>query len=213
MASRPRILIADDHILIAELCERLLEDQFDVVGIVGNGVAVVQAAIELKPDIIVLDLAMPVLNGLDAGEQVKKAQPAIKLVYLTVNRDPEVAAEAFRRGASAYLLKTCTASELASAVWEVLRGKTYLSQELPHHTVNYFRRRGKEMVEEDARLTERQREIVRLIAEGKEMKEVATILHVKPRTVAFHKYEIMKKLGVKNDAELVRYAMKRRLIV
>ena len=124
MSNRSRILIADDHTLVAELCKRLLETEFDVVGAVSNGRALVRAAAELKPDVVVLDVAMPILNGLDAGRQLKEMLPAIKLVYLTMNPDPEVAAEAFARGAHGYLLKTCAAAEMVQAVREVLRGKT-----------------------------------------------------------------------------------------
>src|ERR1700691_956985 len=130
MTNRPRILIADDHNLVAELCKKLLETEFDVVGTVSNGRALVRAAGELKPDVIVVDVAMPILNGLDAGRQVKEVLPAVKLVFLTMNPDVEVAAEAFRRGASGYLLKTCAAAELVVAVREVLRGKTYMSPAL-----------------------------------------------------------------------------------
>jgi DNA-binding NarL/FixJ family response regulator len=209
-ANRSRILIGDDHILIAELCKGLLEPHFDVVGIVGDGAAVVRAARELTPDLIVIDIAMPVLNGLNAGEQVKQSYPAIKLIYLTVDTDPDVAAEAFRRGASAYLLKTCAPSELVLAIREVLGGKTYLSEGLPRDAVNYLRRRGQRMVEENARLTKRQRQVLQLLVEGKQMKEIGTALDIKTRTVAFHKYEIMKKLGLKTDADLVRYALRNR---
>jgi DNA-binding NarL/FixJ family response regulator len=210
--SRPRVLIADDHTFIAELCRSLLEPQFDVVGIVGDGRSMVRTAAEVKPDVIVVDVVMPILNGLDAGEQVKKILPAVKLIYLAANSDPELVAESFRRGASAYLVKTCTISELVLSVWEVLRGKTYLSKSLPSDKVNYHRRLGEVMPEEDARLTVRQREVLKLLAEGKEMKEVADVLGMKTRTVAFHKYRIMERLGATTDAELVRYAVARRIV-
>ena len=212
MRSRPRILIADDHILIAELCQKLLENQFDVLGIAKNGRAAIRAAEELRPDLIVLDIAMPVLNGLDAGEQIKKAHPAIRFIYLTVNTDPDVTAEAFRRGASAYLLKTCAASELVLAVWEVLRGRTYLSQGLPRHAINYLRRQGEEMPIKGEKLTQRQREVLQLLAEGKVMKEVGSVLDMKARTVAFHKYRIMERLGATTNADLVRYAVKKHMV-
>jgi DNA-binding NarL/FixJ family response regulator len=151
------------------------------------------------------------LEGLDAGQQIKAALPAVKLIYLSMNADPEVAAESFRRGASAYLVKTCATSELVLAVWEALRGKTYLSESLPRHEVNYLRRRGEEM-EDDPELTPRQREVLQLLAEGKLMKEIAEILNLQPRTVAFHKYRIMESLGVKTNADLVRYAVSRNMI-
>src|SRR5580658_7612288 len=130
MINRSRILIADDHTLVAELCKRLLDTEFDVVGVVSDGRALVYAAGELRPDVVVLDIAMPILNGLDAGRQVKEMLPALKLVYLTMNPDADVAAEAFRRGASGYLLKTCAASDIVLAVRDVLRGKSYTSRAL-----------------------------------------------------------------------------------
>src|SRR5580658_10791960 len=140
MTNRPRILIADDHNLVAELCKKLLEAEFDVIGTASNGRDLVRSARELRPDVIVVDVAMPVLNGLDAGRQVKEMLPAVKLVYLTMNQDVELAAEAFRRGAHAYLLKTCAAAEMVLAVREVLRGKSYMASALPRDTVNFLRK-------------------------------------------------------------------------
>ena len=210
--NRPRILIADDHTLVAELCKKLLEPEFEVVGTVNNGRALVKAALELKPDVIVLDITMPILNGLDAGQQVKEALPAMKLVYLTMNPDPEIAAQALRRGGSGYLLKTCASSEMLIAVREVLRGKTYLSRTLPKESIGYLRRRDKEPVDREERLTERQREVLQLLAEGKVMKEVGTILNMTTRTVAFHKYRIMEALGARSSAELVRYAVRNHMV-
>jgi DNA-binding NarL/FixJ family response regulator len=212
MTSRSRILIADDHNLVAELCKRLLETEFDVVGVVNDGRALVRAASELKPDVIVLDIAMPILNGLDAGRQVKEILPAMKLVYLTMNPDVDVAAEAFRCGASGYLLKTCASAEMVVAVRQVLRGKSYISKALSRDTVDFLRRRDKQLVNQDDRLTERQREVLQLLAEGKVMKEVGGILHMTPRTVAYHKYRMMEVLGAKSYAELVRYAIREHIV-
>jgi DNA-binding NarL/FixJ family response regulator len=208
MTNRSRVLIADDHNLVAELCKRLLEVEFDVVGIVSDGRALVRAAGELRPDVVVVDIAMPVLNGLDAGRQVKEVLPAVKLIYLTMNPDVEVAAEAFRRGASGYLLKTCAASEMVLAVREVLRGKSYMAAALPRDRVNFLRKQDKKMVYEDERLTQRQREVLQLLAEGKVMKEVSSILNMSTRTVAYHKYRMMEVLGAKSGAELVKYAVR-----
>jgi DNA-binding NarL/FixJ family response regulator len=160
----------------------------------------------------VLDIAMPILNGLDAGRQVKEILPAVKLVYLTMNPDTDVAAEAFRRGASGYLLKTCAAAEMGIAVREVLRGKTYISSVLSRDTINFLRRQDKELVNEDERLTERQREVLQLLAEGKVMKEVGDILHMTARTVAYHKYRMMEVLGARSNAELVKYAVRNHLV-
>lgn len=209
--SRSRILIADDHTLVADLCKKLLEAEFDVVGTVGDGRALLQSAVDLKPDVIVVDVAMPILNGLDAGQQVKQMVPAVKLVYLTMNPDPEVAAEAFRRGASGYLLKTCAADQMVIAVRKVLRGMSYLSPQLSKETVSYLRKQSM-LQEEQERLTERQREVLQLLAEGKVMKEVAGVLNLTTRTVAFHKYRIMEVLGARSTAELVRYAVRNHMI-
>jgi DNA-binding NarL/FixJ family response regulator len=210
--NRPRILIADDHNLVAELCKTLLETEFNVVGTVSNGRALVRAAAELKPDVIVVDVAMPVLNGLDAGRQVKEALPAVKVIYLTMNPDVDLAAEAFRRGANGYLLKTCAAAELVLGVREVLRGKSYMSPALPRDTINFLRNQHKTMVNEDERLTQRQREVLQLLAEGKVMKEVSDILHMSTRTVAYHKYRMMEVLGARSNAELVKYAIKYHIV-
>ena len=211
-AGRSRILIADDHTLVADLCRNLLEREFDIVGTVSDGRAMLRAATQLKPDVILVDIAMPVLNGLDAGQQVKELLPTVKLIFLTMNTDIELAAEAFRRGASGYLLKTCAAKEMLTAVREVLHGRSYMSQTLCKDEVNYLRRKEKKLVEEDERLTERQREVLQLLAEGKVMKEIGGILNMTPRTVAFHKYRMMEALGAKSNAELVRYAVRHHIV-
>jgi DNA-binding NarL/FixJ family response regulator len=171
-----------------------------------------KAAAELKPDVAIVDIAMPLLNGLEAGGQVKKIHSAIKVIYLTMNSDPEIAAEAFRRGGSGYLLKTSPSAELLVAVREVLRGTSYISKALPEDVIDYLRKQDREMVKEDARLTERQREVLRLLVEGKSMREVAQILNLAPRTVAFHKYRIMEVLDIRSDAELVKYAIRNNII-
>lgn len=210
--SRPKIVIADDHTLVAEACKKLLEAEFDVVATVSNGRALVEVAATLKPQVVIVDVGMPLLNGLDAGQQIKEISRWIKLVYLTMSEDADLAAEAFRRGASAYLLKTCAASELTVAVREVLKGKTYLSPAIAKDTIDFLLRSDKEMVEEGQRLTGRQREVLQLLAEGKSMKEVASVLNLTTRTVAFHKYRIMEVLNAKNSAELVQYAVRNHVI-
>jgi len=207
-----RVLIADDHNLVAELCKSLLEPEFQVVGTVSNGHDLLHAALKLKPDVIVLDIAMPVLNGLDAGRQVKQELHSVKLVYLTMNTDPELALAAFDRGASGYLLKTCAASEMVLAVREVLRGKTYLSPTLKQKVECLRWEHRKTVKEEDDRLTPRQREVLQLLAEGKVMKEIGDILHMTTRTVAFHKYRMMEVLDAKSNAELVRYAVRNHIV-
>lgn len=208
---RSRILIADDHTLIADLCKGLLQAEFEIVGTVSDGRGMVRVATQLKPDVIIVDIAMPLLNGLDAGIQVKAALPAVKLIYLTMNNDPELVLEAFNRGAAGYLLKTCAVSDLVTAVRDVLRGQTYLSPSLKKE-VTRLRWEQKKVVKEEERLTERQREVLQLLAEGKVMKEVADILHMTTRTVGWHKYRIMEVLGTKNNADLVKYAMRNHLI-
>ena len=208
---RPRILLADDHTLVAEACKKLLEPEFEVVGVVGDGRALLRANAELKPDLIVIDIGMPQLNGLDAGQQIMESTPDVRLVYLTMNTDCEIAAEAFRRGASAYLLKTSAATELVTAVKESLRGGTYISPVIAKTTVGRFL----EQHLPDAaniKLTTRQREVLQLLAEGHLMKQVAGVLNVSTRTVAFHKYRIMSLLGLKSNAELVQYAIRNSII-
>jgi DNA-binding NarL/FixJ family response regulator len=212
MTNRSRILIADDHTLVAELCKRLLEIEFDVVGVVSDGRALVRAAGDLKPDVIVVDVAMPILNGLDAGQQVKEMLPTVKLVYLTMNTDDDVAAEAFARGASGYLLKTCAAAEMVQAVRDVLRGKSYISRGLSRDAIDCLRWQHKDLVNEEERLTDRQREVLQLLAEGKVMKEVGGILNMATRTVAYHKYRMMEVLGAKSTAELVKYAVRNHMV-
>ena len=206
--NRPRVLIADDHTLVAELCKKMLEPEFQVVGTADNGRTLIQMAEELRPDLIVVDIAMPILNGLDAGKQIKKMLPSVKLLYLTMSLDSQLAADAFRCGASAYLLKTCAASELVVAVREVMRGMRYLSPSIAEETRNRLRFQSPKITSEDDRLTRRQREVLQLLAEGKAMKEVGDILNLTTRTVAFHKYRIMETIGAKNNADLVKYAIR-----
>jgi DNA-binding NarL/FixJ family response regulator len=212
MPIRSRILIADDHNMVTELFEQLLSDDFDVVGIVGDGLTLVRTAVELKPDLIVIDVAMPVLNGLDAGGQIKKTLSTVKLVFLTMNPDPEVAAEAFARGASGYLLKTCAAAEIVLAVRAALRGRAYVSKDLSPDIIEAILWERRERANDRERLTDRQREVLQLVAEGKMMKEIGSILHMSPRTVASHKYKMMKKIGAASTAELVRYAVKNHIV-
>ena len=208
---RPRVLIADDHRLVAEACVSLLEPEFEVVGTVSDGRALLDAAATLRPDVVILDISMPQLNGLDAGEQVKQKIRTTKIIYLTMLQEPDVAAEAFRRGASGYVLKHCNAEELVAAVRRVLRGESYLSANITKDTVEFLLRSGA-VYQEEKRITSRQGEVLQLIAEGKSMKEIAWILKLKPGTVAFHKYKMMDVLGIKTSAGLVEYAIKRHMI-
>jgi DNA-binding NarL/FixJ family response regulator len=208
--SRPRILLADDHILLAQALEHLLQPEFDVVGTVADGRALLKAAGDLTPDVVVVDIGMPLLNGLDAGEQLKSLHPHIKVIYLTQNREPRFAIEAFRRQASGYLLKDSAASELTTAIRDALRGKTYVSPVIARGIQDEMATPVEQV--ELRELSPREREVLQLLAEGKSMKEVAAVLDISPRTVEFHKYRIMELLRVKTNAELVQQAIKLGLI-
>jgi len=210
--NRSQIMIADDHAFVADACRKLLEPEYDVVATVGEGRALVRIAANLKPQVIIIDIGMPLLNGLDAGCQVKQMLPSVKLVFLTMNTDPTLAAEALRRGASGYVLKTCAASELILAVREVLNGKFYLSPVIAKETIDVLLRPDEVSVNERQQLSERQREVLQLVSEGKSMKEVAHVLNMAISTVAFHKLRIREILHAKNDADLVQYAVKKHLI-
>jgi DNA-binding NarL/FixJ family response regulator len=208
---RPRILIADDHMLVAEACKKLLEPEFEVVALVTDGRALLQAHAELRPDVVILDIAMPQLNGLDAGEQIKEKKRSTKLIYLTMALAPDVAAEAFRRGASGYVVKQCSADELTVAVRRVLRGDSYLSPMITKDTVEFLLRTSAQYHEEK-QISARQREVLQLLVEGKSMKEIGYILGLQPGTVAFHKYRIMEVLGIKTNAGLVEYAIRHHIV-
>ena len=211
MSSRPRVLLADDHTLLLEAFKGLLSPHCEVVGAVADGRALLEAAPKLKPDVIVLDITMPRLNGIDACRLLQPKLPETKWVFLTVNEDPDLALEALRLGASAFLLKSSAASELFLAIQRAMLGEHYVTPLISNgKTTGEFLHQP---VESHAgKLTDRQREVLQLLAEGRTMKEVADILKVTPRTVAFHKYEIMKALGLKTSAELVQYAVKHGLV-
>jgi len=205
--NRTRIILADDHTLMADALKNLLEPEFEVVGVFADGHALVEAAPRLNPRLIVLDIGMPTMNGLIAGQKLKELIPAVKLIYLTMNHDPDMAAEAFRLGASAFLVKNSAASELVRAIREVVRGGSYVSPVMTKDMVGSAVQNFKRM--KQARpLTLRQQEVLQLLAEGRSMKEAAFILNVSPRTVAFHKYTMMEHLHVRSSAELIQYAIK-----
>ncbi|HXX15689.1 MAG TPA: response regulator transcription factor [Candidatus Eremiobacteraceae bacterium] len=208
--SKPRVLLADDHTLVAEAFKRLLEPECEVVATVGDGRALLRVASQLKPDLLLVDLNMPLLNGLDASEQLKQVLPNIKIIVLTMNEDPEIAAETMNKWASGYLLKKSAGSELSKAVRDVLHGKKYVTPALRQALREIAARDSRS---ENARtLTSRQREVLQLLAEGHTMKEAAAILNVATRTVAFHKYRIMQDFGLGNNSELLRFAIKQKLI-
>lgn len=201
-------MLADDHSLLLEAFEKLLEGECEIVGKVTDGRALLAAAPRLNPDIVVLDISMPLLNGLDAGRQLKQMMPDVSLIFLTVNEDPDLVDEAIRVGASGYLLKGSAGSELFQAIREVSEGRSYVTP-LVKPRVKFgtgSRRRSA------SELTPRQREVLQLLAEGHTMKKIASILELTPRTVAFHKYRIMEQLDLHTNAELVQYAIKNRIV-
>lgn len=208
--AKPRVIVADDHTLLAEAFEKLLSPECDVVARVADGRALVNAVREHHPDVVVLDLAMPLLNGLEAARQIKQFDRAIKLVFVTMNEDPDLAAEAFRVGGSAYLLKRSAGAELLTAIREAMKHRSYVT---PLVTEGMLGSLMHSTTESPSRqLTSRQREVLQLLAEGKSMKEVASILNVTARTVAFHKYRMMDQLKIKTNAELIQYAIRHHLV-
>jgi DNA-binding NarL/FixJ family response regulator len=208
----PRVILADDHKILLEAFRKLLEPHYEVVATVSDGRALLTAAATLMPDVILLDIGMPLLNGLEAARQLKNKLPTVRLIFLTMQEDPELAVEAMRAGASGYLLKTSASSELLHAMQEALKGKTYVTPRISQGMEQSFIRdpRGRQKAKS---LTPRQCEVVQLLAEGKSMKEIADVLHVTPRTVAFHKYKTMEELALKSTAELIQFAIKNHIVV
>jgi len=208
---RPRVLLADDHRLLREAFVKLLEPDCDVVGAVTDGRALLEEAPKLRPDVVVVDIAMPLLNGLDAARQLKRSMPSVKVIFLTVSEDPDLAAEAFRAGGSAFLLKNSAASELLQAIADVMQGRSYVTPLATRDMVDNLLRRP-ESAKGARELSPRQREVLQLLAEGRTMKEIASILKITARTVAFHKYSMMENLGITSSAALVQYAIKARIV-
>lgn len=209
--SRPRILIADDHTLVADAFKKMLAAEFDVVATVHDGRNLIGVAHKLQPDVILVDIGMPVLNGLDAAQRIKRTLPDVKIIYITVNHDPELIADAFAKGASGYVCKTSAASELSAAIHAAMCGDIYISPRLDQNDGN-GNGNGTKPHELPDRLTERQVDVLQLLAEGRSMKEVAAELNLTTRTVAFHKYRIMQHLQLRNDAEVVQYAIRHHVI-
>ena len=206
----PRVLLADDHTLLLGAFEKLLSPECEIVGSVSDGRSLVVEAQRLKPDVVVLDIGMPLLNGLDAGRQIKQLQKSIRLVFVTMNEDSDLAAEAFRAGASAYLLKRSAASELLVAIREVMKGRSYVTPLITQGLVGSFLDAAKQKPSHD--LTPRQREVLQLLAEGHSMKQVGALLNVTARTVAFHKYRMMEQLNIRSSAELIRFAIRHHIV-
>ncbi len=208
---RCRVLLADDHTLLLEAFAKLLEHDYTVVGTVSDGRALLSAAAELMPDVIVLDIAMPLLNGLDAARKLKKTMPKIKLIFLTMNEDPNVANAAFSAGASGYLLKTSALSELSKAIQEALGGRIYVTPLIAQGMEDPFIGQPVDDLGMP-QLTPRQREVLQLLAEGHSMIEAAKVLNVTPRTVGYHKYRMMKEFSLKNNADLIRFALREHIV-
>ena len=207
---RARVLLADDHRMVRDAFTELLRPTCDVVGAVADGRALLAVAAELKPDVVLVDIAMPTLNGLDAVRKLRRDMPEIKVIFLTMNEDSDVAAEALRLGASGYLLKNSAACELAEAIREVAAGRSYVTP-LARPSPDQQFSGGSER--RNGELSARQREVLRLLAEGHSMKQIAGLLNITARTVAFHKYSMMKELGIQSSAELVQFALKQHVIV
>lgn len=208
----PRVMLADDHTILVEAFRKLLEPHFEIVGSVADGRALLEVAPQLKPDVIIVDIGMPLMNGLEAALRLKELMPAVKLIFLTMNEDPDLAVEAMNRGASAYLLKSSAASELIRAIQMALKAKSYVTPLIARGMQKSFINNPRPKVRAKS-LTPRQREVVQLLAEGKSMKEAADVLNVTPRTIAFHKYRIMEELSLKTTADLIQFAIKARILV
>jgi DNA-binding NarL/FixJ family response regulator len=205
----PRVLLADDHTIVADGLRSLLNQHFDLVGTVGDGEALVEAARRLRPDIIVSDISMPGLSGLDALRRLNEDPPGARMIFLTRHADADLATEAFRAGAAGYLVKHSAGDELITAIHEVLQGRFYLS---PLITRDVLANLTGKSTQPSARLTPRQRDVLRLIVAGKRMKEIAAALDLSARTVESHKYEMMQALGVKTTAELIQFALRHELV-
>jgi DNA-binding NarL/FixJ family response regulator len=208
---RTRVLLADDHTLVAEGLESLLKDTFDLVGVVHDGRALLEAAESLHPDVIVTDISMPLLNGLDAIRQIRSRNPHANVLVLTMHADTQLAVDAFRSGASGYMLKISPGNELITAIEQVAQGRAYVTTLLAKDLITVLME-ARGASSRETPLTDRQREVLQLIAEGRTMKEVASILHISPRTAEAHKYGIMETLGVDTTAALIQYAIRLKLV-
>jgi DNA-binding NarL/FixJ family response regulator len=209
---RARVLLADDHRIVAEGLKGILEPEFELVGIVADGRALVEAVEKLQPDVVVADVSMPLLNGIEAMRQFKKKYKNIAVVFLTMHTDVMYAAEALEAGALGYVLKHSAPSELVTAVSNAFKGRTYITPLLAGALLQFHKQKSQETLDESARLTGRQREVLQLLAEGHSVKEIASILGISSKTVEFHKYGMMENLGLKTSADLVRYAVKHGIV-
>jgi DNA-binding NarL/FixJ family response regulator len=209
---RPRVLLADDHLMVAEALKSLLAPDFDLVGMVDDGRALIEAASTLRPDVIVADVTMPHLNGIDALTQLRQRGDCVPVVFLTMHRDASFARRALDAGASGFVLKHSAPAELVSAIRAALEGKTYLTPQLASEVLDSMKQRPQQERGSLGALTPRQREILQLVAEGQSAKQIAAMLDISPRTVEFHKYQTMETLGLHTNAELVHFAIKYGLV-
>jgi DNA-binding NarL/FixJ family response regulator len=209
---KPRVLLADDHCLVAEGLRSLLEPHFDVVGIVSDGRELLSAAKTLEPDVVVLDISMPSLNGIEAVRQMRAADSAAKVVFLTMHRDVTYAVRALEAGASGFVLKHSAPSELITAIQEAFKGGTYITPQIASDLLDSLRRGRPTGAEWSDELTPRQREVLQLVTEGRSAKEIAAILRISRRTAEFHKARLMEALGVESTAELIQYAIRTGII-
>jgi len=211
MSVRPRVLLADDHAMLLEAFKGMLSASCDIVGAVTDGRALLEAAPTLVPDVIVADISMPRLNGIDACRLLQPKMPGVKWVFLTVNEDADLAREAFRLGASGFVLKSSAASELFTAIQKAMAGRRYITPLIMNGMPEGVFLDQPAPAHPD-KITDREREVLQLLAEGLGMKEAAGVLNVTTRTIAFHKYAMMKRLGLKTGAELIQYAVKHGLV-
>ena len=205
--SRPRVLLADDHTLVLDGFRKLLEDQCEVVGMAEDGRTLLRMAQELQPDIVTLDISMPQLNGVDAARKLKKMLPRTQLIFVTMHADPAYVNEAFKAGASGYLLKRSAGSELRHAIQSVMGGQCYVTPLVAKGLVQSVLTGRRPPVLQDKSLTARQREVLQLVAEGMTVKEIASALTLSPKTIEFHKSQIMTQLDLHTTAELTKYAL------
>ena len=209
---KPRVLLADDHKIMIEGLKDLLKGEFEIVGSVEDGRALVEQASTLYPDVIVADISMPQLNGIEAARQIKKTGKNIKIVFLTMHPDVTYAANAFEAGASGFVLKHSASSELITAIHEAIKGRTYVTPLIAGDLIRTYQKGGVPEKNLFKKISPRQREVLQLLAEGKTAKEIAFILDISTRTVEFHKYKMMEQLKIKTSAELVHYALKHGMI-
>ena len=209
---KTRVLLADDHRIVLEGLNQLLGEDFEIVGTVEDGRALVDQAAVLRPDVIVADISMPHLNGIEAARQIKQTDNDVKIVFLSMHQDAIYAVDAFEAGASGFVLKHSVSAELITAIHEAMKGRTYVTPLIAGDLIRTFQEGGTSEKDAVADISPRQREIVQLLAKGNSAKEIAAILNISVRTVEFHKYRMMKQLNIKTSTELVQFAVRHRII-